>query len=271
MATQEVKELTSLTKNSPELQSGRFVLQVGPEILLLATHPHLAYEHKKGSSAFLRHLSGTRVSRVYLLKLLIAATIMAVPVLTKAQTSFGGVAFPEGISSFADRVVSSEKGAEVLSRYHIAEQALGPPDVGQGDQGLERALSLGEGGSVILEFTDNALTTSGDRKADLHVFEVGTRVEVMQIEISKDGQSWISLGQLRGQPTSIDIDSFAGVESGERYSFVRIQDVRSDRSGGNHAGADIDAVGAITSAPPVPPLPPVAPGPPMPTRVHGSS
>ena len=180
-----------------------------------------------------------------------------------AQVTYSGIVFPQGEVSFADRVVTSHRGREVQSRNHQAERALGPPVSGYATLSAGHALSLGEGGFVILEFTDNSLTTSGDGQPDLHIFEIGQRVEVMQVDISQDGQTWISLGQLRGQPTSIDIDGIAGVEHGGRYSFVRIRDVEADHNGGNYAGADIDAVGAISSAPPV------SAGPPLPTRVHG--
>jgi hypothetical protein len=69
------------------------------------------------------------------------------------------------------------------------------------------AVSLGDGGSLVLQFTDNSLTTSGDNTPDLHVFEVGGAVEYMKVFISADASNWIELGDVLGQPSSIDIDS----------------------------------------------------------------
>ena len=68
-------------------------------------------------------------------------------------------------------------------------------------------VSLGTGGSITMQFTDNALTGSGDSAADLHIFEIGADVEGFFVEISTDGFAWVDLGLLAGQPTSIDIDA----------------------------------------------------------------
>ena len=54
-----------------------------------------------------------------------------------------------------------------------------------------------------------------------------------------------------GQPTGIDIDAAAGVVVGTQYSYVRLTDVAPNQSGSPFGEADIDAIGAISSAPPV--------------------
>lgn len=167
---------------------------------------------------------------------------------TAQATSIGGIEFPDGALSFADSVYSYSPGGSVTATYADPTQALGLPDYPAGSS--DGFVSLGYGGTLILKFTDNSLTTSGDDTADLHVFEVGSAVELMQIAISTNGSSWIDLGTLEGQPTSIDIDGKAGVVAGARYSFVRITDGNERASGHPYAGADIDAVGAISSAPP---------------------
>ena len=102
-----------------------------------------------------------------------------------------------------------------------------------------------------MRFSDNSLTTSGDATADLHIFEVGARVEVFNIAISQDLVNWIDLGDLSGQPTSIDIDAVAGVVQFAQYSYVRLTDVDPNQTGSPFGEADIDAIGAISSAPPV--------------------
>jgi len=114
---------------------------------------------------------------------------------------------------------------------------------------------LGNGGLLILRFTDNSLTTSGNPDHDLWIFEVGPQVENMRVSISVDGTSFINIGDVSGQPTGIDIDTYispGGVELWERYSYVRLVDLPPNTSFSPYAGADITAVGAISSAPPIP-------------------
>ena len=150
-------------------------------------------------------------------------------------TTYSGVTFPNGDISFADAVISFS---------HLdSSQALGAPDGNH--------LSLGDGGSLIVQFTDNSLTTSGDATADLHIFEVGSAVEIFNVSISQDLITWIDLGDLSGQPTSIDIDGVAGVVAFAQYSYVRLIDVGPNQTGSPFGEADIDAIGAISSAPAV--------------------
>ncbi|MCB2108637.1 MAG: PEP-CTERM sorting domain-containing protein [Rhodobacteraceae bacterium] len=158
-------------------------------------------------------------------------------------TTYSGVTFPDGDISFADEIVSFNPGADVGAPYNDASRALGAPD------GLH--LSLGDGGSVIVRFTNNSLTTSGDATPDLHIFEVGAVVEKFNVSISQDLINWIDLGDLSGQPTSIDIDAVVGVIPFAQYSYVRLIDVAPNQTGFPYGEADIDAIGAISSAPPV--------------------
>ena len=58
-----------------------------------------------------------------------------------------------------------------------------------------------------------------------------------------------SLGKIGGtQHAGIDIDSY-GFSSADKFSYVRITDNGDNRYGQGWAGADIDAVGAISSEP----------------------
>ena len=158
-------------------------------------------------------------------------------------TTYSGVTFPDGDISFADEVVSFAPGDDVAAPHLDSSQVLGAPDGNH--------LSLGDDGTLVVRFTDNSLTTSGDAAADLHIFEVGSAVEVFNVSISQDGISWIDLGDLSGQPTSIDIDGVAGVVAFARYSYVRLIDAGPNQTGSPFGEADIDAIGAISSAPPV--------------------
>lgn len=158
-------------------------------------------------------------------------------------TTYSGVTFPDGDISFADEVISFNPGPDVAAPHDDQNLVLGAPDGSH--------ISLGDNGSIIVRFSDNSLTTSGDATADLHIFEVGARVEVFNIAISQDLVNWIDLGDLSGQPTSIGIDAVAGEVQFAQYSYVRLTDVDPNQTGSPFGEADIDAIGAISSAPPV--------------------
>lgn len=181
---------------------------------------------------------------------------------------YPGIVFPDGDRSFADRVVSFVLGDGVGGDHADPEAVLGIPGAtlagssgrfalgrpGQSPDNLDNGLF----GSVTVQFTDNALTTSGDAAADLYIFEFGAAIERFSVEISTTGTTWIDIGTVTGQPSQIDIDGQPGVTEGTLYSFVRVSDAPdgASSSGPIFAGPDIDAIGAISSAPPpVVPLP----------------
>jgi hypothetical protein len=158
----------------------------------------------------------------------------------------GGVEFPSGASSLADTVVSYDPvivGGQPVAAARNSSNSLGVPGGG--------SVSLGDGGSITLRFTDNSLTGSGNAALDLWIFEIGPDVEDTFVEISKDGTSWSSVGKVFGATSGIDIDAF-GFNTSDFFSYVRLTDDpnEGDQSG-TTVGADIDAVGAISSAPPV--------------------
>lgn len=162
---------------------------------------------------------------------------------------FGGIDFPQGASSFADRVVTVTPGSPAPSGSIFIRpvDALGPPDYpGGNDQ--PGSFSLGSGGSIVLEFTNNLLTGSNSPTPDLHVFEVGSDVEDTYVEISADGIAWSPIGKVAGSTSSIDIDAF-GFTAAHQFRFVRLtDDPLEGQSSGDSVGADIDAVGAIASS-----------------------
>lgn len=162
---------------------------------------------------------------------------------------FGGIDFPQGASSFADRVVSVTPGNPAPTGLIFIRpvDALGPPNYpGGNDQ--PGSFSLGSGGSIVLEFTNNLLTGSNSPAADLHVFEVGSDVEDTYVEISADGIAWSPIGKVAGSTSSIDIDAFR-FTSAHQFRFVRLtDDPLEGQTSGDSVGADIDAVGAIASS-----------------------
>ncbi len=170
-----------------------------------------------------------------------------------SATIFHGVDFPGGAASFADSVVSYDPafggGTVPGAPYQDTSQALGIPNYPEGPD--PEYVSLGAGGRIVLRFTDNSLTGSGDAGFDLWVFEIGPDVEDTFVDISKDGTTWFSVGKVFGATSGINIDAF-GFGTSDFFSFVRLTDdiAEGDKSGAT-VGADIDAVGAISSAPPV--------------------
>jgi len=165
----------------------------------------------------------------------------------------GGTDFPEGAVSFADAVASFDpviKSGQPFDRYMDPADALGVPDY-TGDACATSAacetVSLGDGGSITLRFLDNVLTGSDSSAFDLWIFEAGPDVEDTFVEISTDGVAWTSVGKVFGSTAGIDIDAF-GFGTSSAFSWVRLTDDTNegDQSGGS-VGADIDAVGAIST------------------------
>lgn len=155
---------------------------------------------------------------------------------------FGGIEFPGGAASFADSVASYDPIFDLPDSPSNTDSAaaLGVPD--------DEDVSLGNGGTIIVQFTDNALTGSGDSEPDLHIFESGGQNEATFVAVSADGTSFTSVGTVFGGISNVDIDAF-GFDAGDQLFFVRlIDDAASDpQPDDSRAGADIDAVGAITT------------------------
>lgn len=165
---------------------------------------------------------------------------------------YHGIDFPAGAISFADSVVSYEpdfaQGAVPTHEdFFDPEKSLSIPDYPIGQDRQPGSVSLGSGGRVTLKFTDNVLTGSGSEKPDLHIFEVGTDVEDTFVEISREGRKWHPVGKVTGSISSIDIDAF-GFSEADHFRFVRLtDDANEGMTSGETVGADIDAVGAIST------------------------
>jgi large repetitive protein len=165
-----------------------------------------------------------------------------------------GFVFDTGALAFADRVSAFVLGTPTpITGLVDGSQALGLPNYsGNGEpvvsQPSQGSVSLGRGGSITLQFTDNFLTGSNNADPDLAVFEVGDSEEV-SVEVSADGVNWRNVGRASGNSPTIDLDAF-GYNSNSRLVFVRLIDIVNQGSlTGNSVGADIDAVGAISSVP----------------------
>ena len=167
--------------------------------------------------------------------------------------SQGGTDFPQGAVSFADEVVSYDPLGGPSAANQGASNSVGLPDYAGGggcsDVSTCTFVSLGDGGSITLRFTDNVLTGSDNSDLDLWIFEVGPDVEDTFVEISVDGTGWTAVGKVFGSTAGIDLDAF-GFGTSSAFAFVRLTDDgdEGDQSGIS-VGADIDAVGAISTRP----------------------
>ena len=183
--------------------------------------------------------------RSFLVFLALTSSLAALAGRARAEV-YRGIEFPQGAASFASRVVAYNPALvndEPSESHRQAANALGPPD----DTSDTRAVSLGSGGGITLQFLDNALTGSGNATPDLWIFEVGGDVEATFVEISKDGLRWFAVGKSPGGTGGIDIDAF-GFRPQDRFYYVRLRDDPSQGdTTGPSVGADIDAVGVISS------------------------
>lgn len=145
-----------------------------------------------------------------------------------------------------------------------AEGALGVSDYTSHFIGQD--VSLGEGGSITLGFTNNLIVNTGDAYPDIWIFEVGDWVETSKIELRPFNQETIDrlnsqgiqdadvdgfydFGNISGATSFLEIDAIVpGYVFAElRFDAIQITDVADNACGGNTPGADIDAVCALAS------------------------
>ncbi len=186
----------------------------------------------------------------------------------------GAVCFPLGYLSFADVVLNTEQPAfcpATGDNYKFPAAALGEPNYSPCDAtDASGAYALGLRGVLEVGFTDNLMVNTGSPAADLHVFEVGevaqdvfigvrpaddeTRMR-LAVRFMPDANGYFAVGTFPGGTRSIDLDAWAtGFGPGElRFEAVKIIDApapgRFCPSNTNTVGADIDAVGAISTVP----------------------
>jgi hypothetical protein len=210
--------------------------------------------------------------RELLLPLLISCLLTATAGRTTTFSNIqgGNVDFPAGAVSFADELVSFAPGLIFnsvrqlylpLPAFLAGQNTLGVPDVNLANaincslnQTAQNCkfISLGVGGVLTLRFTDNVLVGSGNAAPDLFVFEAGPAEQTF-VDISADGVTWLSLGARNSFAQGIDIDAF-GVGPNDSFSYVRLRDNPAiGQFDGDTVGADIDAIGAISTR--VVPLP----------------
>lgn len=148
---------------------------------------------------------------------------------------------PLGKISFADKVVEFVQGDPKASKdFSDPKNALGEPNYTH--YKVPNYISLGCGGSLTLEFTDNGFVDM--EGPDIYIWEVGPSAENFNLEISKDGKEWFNLGKVSGGKSFVDIAP-AATDIRDVFYFVRITDLQ-DICSGISPGVDIDAVGTIS-------------------------
>ncbi|MCU7924469.1 MAG: hypothetical protein KZQ88_17400 [Candidatus Thiodiazotropha sp. (ex Dulcina madagascariensis)] len=176
-----------------------------------------------------------------------------------------GFDYPLSALSYANQVVDYDPNFlqtnQISSSRADPANALGMPDFNDLNRPGKEYVSLGNGGRLTLRFTESYLTGSGDEGWDLVIFEIGSDVENVFVEISRDNQNWFQVGstyfenayinpdnQVYGTTAFfVDIDSL-GLTRSDLFSFVRLtDDIGQQFFRGGKAGADIDAVGLLSA------------------------
>ncbi|MDW5290500.1 OmpA family protein [Formosa sp. PL04] len=147
------------------------------------------------------------------------------------------VYLPLGPLSFADEVVHVNH-PQLLTQE--VNNVLGEPNVIESFDDATGIYSLGLAGTLTIRFTDNALVDVNG--PDLYLFEIG-QLEPTELEISKDGKSWIKIGKIDGGVAEVDIAPF--VKPNDLFYYVRFKDLMEKSS---IPGADVDAIAAIGAA-----------------------
>lgn len=166
-------------------------------------------------------------------------------------------------TSFADEVI--EYNNTCLGNTNTNETyALGMPNYSGSSS--PSYVSLGQGGSIKLAFTNNELTNSGNSDPDLHIFEVGPAVEDMTVELrpmnvatenqlsdagipDADGDGFYEFGLVDVFSSTVDIDAFFTSLPANSLQFdaVKIVDVDDAECVNGSTGADIDGVCALSN------------------------
>jgi hypothetical protein len=165
-------------------------------------------------------------------------------------------------SWFADVVIDYSPVPGPDPAFTDPNQALGRPDV-TFSSGIScgllptpencRFTSMGDGGSLTVQFTDNFLDGDGTTAFDLYIWEVGV-AEGSTVEVSADNSVWTIVGTIPAVDLGIgiftygfDIDA-AGFGIGDVLTYVRLTDSNLEVTS-SPRGSDFDAIGAIPTVP----------------------
>jgi len=217
------------------------------------------------------------MGQIKFIALIVFSALLLIPVGAPNALAvlIGGIEFPNGAISFADSVIMYDPlfnggPAPTNPDFTDPSESLGVPDyvnpIG--------SVSLGKGGLLELEFVDNVLTNNGGPGLDIHIFEIGPDIEDTFVSIRPDaatalllgagfdigvpgmpatiGDGFYEIGMVSGATDSLDIDALFPAAAAGTYMFDAVQlidDPDKDAMTGDTVGADIDAVGAISTKP----------------------
>ena len=181
--------------------------------------------------------------------------------------------FEDGLS-FADYIIdySPECPDNLTDQYMVASDALGVPDNDPtdgtpGGLGAGR-VTLGEGGSITVGFSNNLVTNTGNNDPDVWVFEVGSDIEGTTLDFRPfdaattaimiangipdvDGDGFYEFGAIGGSTAFIDLDAVvSGLAFGEiKFDAIKLTDILDNQCVMPTSGADIDGICALSSLP----------------------
>ena len=139
------------------------------------------------------------------------------------------VTVPYGSMACALKIISSTgaTSTHAIGLSHI----LGAPDANKGVSGSN--FTLADKGVITLEFGVYITDGKGD---DIHVFQSGSGVRELKVEVSDNLSTWIHAGDIGGSSLGLDIS--AKVTSGGKYNYVRLTNISG-------SAVNIDAVAAL--------------------------
>jgi len=139
------------------------------------------------------------------------------------------VVVPFGAMSCALKIISST-GASSSSQIGLSH-ILGAPDANKSISGSH--FTLADQGQVTLEFGVFITDGKGD---DIHVFESGSAVRELKVEVSENLTTWIHAGDIGGSSLGIDISG--NIATGSKFSYIRLTNISG-------ASVNIDGVAAL--------------------------
>lgn len=182
------------------------------------------------------------LTHIVLMMLCLQCVAQPVRRLTFAGSDGHRAYFPMGKVSFADSVVDYVMGYPRPQKiFRDSTEAIDEPNYR--NYNSPDFVSLGCGGQLTVKFVDNGFMNMEGK--DLYIFEVGPARERTRIEISPDGKNWEYGGIAAGATAWIDLED-EGIDRSTLYHYIRLTDLK-DECDGKSAGADIDAVGAVSS------------------------
>ena len=126
------------------------------------------------------------------------------------------VTVPFGPMSCALKIISST-GASSSSSEIGLNHILGAPDANKSVSGSN--FTLADKGQIILEFGVYITDGKGD---DIHVFESGSAIRELKVEVSENLSNWILVGEIVG---SLGIDLSASAAAGGKYRYIRLTNI----------------------------------------------